>query len=152
MTICNTSKEKKKHCKTADKITVENLFFAMWLDFKKIYFDIFKSEFFFSTGSSTYLEIWVTMREISSFHKSLSRRGGGVNKYVTPSLLNPRIVPCWRCLLIVLHFGTASMCSALIYENHQNFETNIYCQNWNPIITFYLFLFSNDIQSENVHN
>jgi len=66
---------------------------------------------------------------------------GRSEKNVIPpsSWFNPRIPLLELSSIIVLLFGTASMCSALlfgtasmcsalIYENHPNFEKNIHCQ------------------------
>ena len=100
----------------------------------KKYFDIFKSEIFFFTGSSTYLEIWVTMREISSFSKSLTRRGGEWKKcYSLSCWLNSRI-PLFCFLgqpVCVLHWFTKII---------------------KILRKIFLFLFYNDIQRKNVQN
>ena len=45
-----------------------------------------------------------------------------------------------RVLLIVLLFGTAGMYSAIIYENHPNFEKNIYCRKWKPLLLLFVFV------------
>ena len=71
----------------------EVLHFCYVIGFEKKIFWYFQIWNFFFTGSSTLLDIWVTMREMSSFSKSLTKKGGDKWKkcYPPPSWLNPKI-------------------------------------------------------------
>ena len=81
-------------------------FFAMWLDLKKKYFDIFSLKIF----SSLVINL---SRDLSNNEEDPYPYQGGWGEEWKNMLPPPGLIlesPCWRCLLIVLHFGTAMVC------------------------------------------